>query len=108
MNFRSIFLSLFFLAPAFVFAGEVSGTIKKDGVSLANQEIKITQGEKVIAVVTTDKNGYFSINIQQVGRFKLEIPGYDGASFEVVSTNNSTSYVLSLVKVGDAWQLKKQ
>jgi orotate phosphoribosyltransferase-like protein len=101
-------LSLLFFIPSFIFAGEISGTIKKDGVALAEQEIKIFQGDKVVATTKTDKNGYFSVNIAQVGRYKLGITGYEGASFDVVSTNSSISYTLSVVKVEGAWQIKKQ
>jgi hypothetical protein len=108
MNTRNIFLSLLFFLPSFVFAGEIYGTIKKDGLAMVNQEVKITQAGKVIATTTTDKNGFFSTTIQQVGKFKLELSGYEGAIFEVFSTNNANGYTLSLVKAGDTWQLKKQ
>jgi hypothetical protein len=108
MNIRSIILPLLFFVPAFAFAGEITGTIKKDGQPLIEQEIKITLGDKVIATTKTDKNGYFSVNIQQVGRYKLQVTGYEGASFDVVSTNSSISYTLALVKVDGVWQIKKQ
>ena len=108
MNIRSIILSLFFFIPAFAFAGEISGTIKKDGVAMVEQEIKITQGDKVIATTKTDKNGYFSVTIPQVGRYKLQLTGFEGASFDVVSTNSSINYTLSVVKVEGVWQIKKQ
>jgi hypothetical protein len=108
MNTRNIVLSLLFFLPSFVFAGEIYGTIKKDGVALAGQEVKITQAGKVIATTTTDKNGFFSTTIQQVGKFKLELTNYTGAAFEVFSTNNANGYTLTLVKEGDVWQLKKQ
>ena len=108
MNIRSIILAVMFFVPSLIFAGEISGTIKKEGQPLAEQEIKITQGDKVIATAKTDKNGYFSVQIQQVGRYKLGIPGYDGATFDVVVTNSSITYTLALVKVDGAWQIKKQ
>jgi hypothetical protein len=108
MNFKSIILSLLFFVPAMAFAGEISGTIKKDGVAMVEQEVKIMQGDKVIATTKTDKNGYFSLTIQQVGKYKLQLTGFDGASFDVVSTNSSISYTLALVKVEGAWQIKKQ
>jgi len=108
MNFKSIILSLLFFVPAMAFAGEISGTIKKDGVAMVEQEVKIMQGEKVIATTKTDKNGYFSVTITQVGKYKLQLTGFDGAAFDVVSTNSSISYTLALVKVEGAWQIKKQ
>ena len=108
MNFRNFIISLLFFIPSLTFAGEISGTIKKDCVALVNQEIKITQGDKVIATTTTDKNGYFSVTIQPVGRFKLAVTGYEGASYDVVSTNNSITYPLMLVKEGEVWLIKKQ
>lgn len=108
MNIRSIVIALLFFIPSLTFAGEITGTIKKDGQPLANQEINITKDGKVVATTTTDKNGYFSTTIQQVGRFKLEMKGYEGATFDVVSTNTSISYTLALVKVEGVWQIKKQ
>jgi len=108
MNTRGIILSLFFFLPSFVFAGEIYGTIKKDGLPLANQEVKITQGDKVIATTTTDKNGFFSTTVSQVGKYKLELAEYAGATFEVFSTNNANGYTLALVKEGDTWLIKKQ
>lgn len=108
MHTRNILMSLLFVLPSFVFAGEIYGTIKKDGVALAAQEVKITQAGKVIATTTTDKNGFFSTTIQQVGKFKLELTGFDGATFEVFSTNNANGYTLALVKEADKWLIKKQ
>ena len=108
MNIRSFILPLLFFIPALTFAGEISGTIKKDGQALVEQEIKITQGDKVIATAKTDKNGYFSVNIAQVGRYKLQLTGYESAAFDVVSTNTSISYTLAVVKAEGVWQIKKQ
>jgi hypothetical protein len=108
MNFRNIILAVLFFVPSLIFAGEISGTIKKDGQPLAEQEIKFTRGDQVIATAKTDKNGYFSVTIQQVGRYELKITGYDGAIFDVVSTNSSMTYTLALVKVDGVWQIKKQ
>jgi len=62
----------------------------------------------VIATTLTDKNGYFSMAIKEVGKYKLEVVDHAGATYDVFSTNNSTGYTLSLVKAGDVWQLKKQ
>lgn len=108
MNTRNIIIALMFLLPSFAFAGEIYGTIKKDGTALVTQEVKIMQADKVIATATTDKNGYFTFNIPAVGKYKLVITGFDGATYEVFSTNSSTGYTLSLVKAGEVWQLKKQ
>jgi len=108
MNTRNIIIALMFFLPSFAFAGEIYGTIKKDGTALVTQEVKITQGDKVIATATTDKNGYFTFNIPTVGKYKLVVTGFDGAMYEVFSTNSSTGYTLSLVKAGEVWQLKKQ
>ena len=107
MKAKNIFLFLLFLVPSLTFAGEIFGTLKKDGKPMVNQEISITQNGKVIATDSTDAKGYFSINLKQVGQFKLEVKGYDGATFDVFSTNNSVDLTLSLVKSGDKWLLKK-
>ena len=105
---KNILFCLLLLLPGISIAGEIFGTLKKDGKPLVKQEVKIMQGDKVIATAVTDANGYFTITIKQIGKFTIVLPGYDGASFEVFSTNNSTGYTLSLIKTGDKWQLKKQ
>lgn len=105
---KNILFCLLFFLPTLTFAGEIFGTLKKDGKALAKQEVNITQNGKVIGTATTDANGYFSIVIKPVGKCNIELPGYPGATFEVFSTNNSTGYTLTLVKAGDVWQLKKQ
>lgn len=108
MKLKNLIALLMLILPSFAFAGEIYGTLKKDGKPLAKQEIKITQNGTVIGTAVTDENGYYSIVIKPIGKCKLEVPGYAGAEFEVFSTNNSTDYTLSLVKAGDVWQLKKQ
>lgn len=105
---KNTVLFLLMIIPALSFAGEIFGTLKKDGKPLVNQEIQITQNGTVIGTATTDEKGYYSITIKQVGKVKLEVPGYAGATLEVFSTNNSSEFTLSLVKEGDAWLLKKQ
>lgn len=105
---KNILFCLLILLPTLSIAGEIFGTLKKDGKPVVKQEVKIIQNGKVFGTATTDANGYFSIMIKQVGKFTIELPGYEGATFEVFSTNNSTGYTLSLVKTGDKWQLKKQ
>src|SRR5687767_6820491 len=105
---RHIFILLILLLPVLSFAGEIFGTLKKDGKPLAKQEVKIMQNGKEIATATTDATGYFSVVVKPIGKLTIEVPGYEGAVFEAFSTNNSTGYTLSLVKTGDKWQLKKQ
>lgn len=107
MNTKKILFFLLFLLPMTSFAGEIYGTLKKDGKPLAKQEVKITQNGTVLATTVTDDNGFFSMTIKQVGQVKLEVTGYEGAVLGVFSTNNSTDYTLSLIKVGDKWELKK-
>jgi len=104
---KNILFCLLLLLPTLSFAGEIFGTLKKDGNPLVKQEIKFTQNGKEIGTVTTDEKGYFSIIIKQIGKLSIELTGYEGAIFEVFSTNNSTGYTLSLVKEGDKWLLKK-
>lgn len=98
---------LLMLLPALSFAGEIFGTLKKDGKALVKQEVKISQNGAVIGTVTTDEKGYFSITVKQIGKLTIQLTGYEGAAFEVFSTNNSTGYTLSLIKAGDKWELKK-
>lgn len=100
-----IFILLF--VPILSLAGEIYGTIKgDDGKPVTNQVVQIMQNEKVIASDTTDINGYFTVKIKEVGKFKIEVVGHKGASFDVFSTNKSSRYNLILNKAGDKWILK--
>lgn len=108
MKIKSILLALLVALPFLTYAGEIFGTLKKDGKPMVKQEIKILQQGKVIATTTTDEKGYYSVEVKPVGRLQLQVSGFDGAVYEVLSTNNSSDYTLSLVKAGDKWELKKQ
>ncbi len=103
---------LLFVLMSFSFlgqAGEVYGTIKgNDGKPLTKQVVQILLNEKVIASDTTDINGYFSVKIKEVGKLKLVIIGFKGASFDVFSANSATRYNLSMIKADDKWILKSQ
>lgn len=105
---KNILFCLLLLLPTLTFAGEIFGTLKKDGKPMVKQEVKLMQNGKEIASATTDDKGYFSVVVKPIGKLSLTLPGYDGATFDVFSTNNSSGYTLSLVKEGDKWALKKQ
>ncbi|HJW30537.1 MAG TPA: hypothetical protein VJ508_14995 [Saprospiraceae bacterium] len=105
---RHLLLALLLLLPALTFAGEIFGTLKKDGKGMAKQEVIFTQNGKEIAKTVTDDKGYFSVVIKPIGKLTISLTGYEGAVFDVFSTNNSSGYTLSLVKEGDKWTLKKQ
>jgi hypothetical protein len=93
--------------PILTFAGEIYGTIKgDDGKPLTNQAVQIMLNDKIMATAKTDINGYFTIPIKEVGKFKLEVVGFKEASFDVFSSNKSTRYNLLMSKAGDKWILK--
>jgi hypothetical protein len=107
MKAARILLLILLLFPILAYSGEIYGTIKGDnGKPLSKQVIQIIQNEKLIASDTTDTNGYFSVKLKEVGKFKLEIVGFKGAFFDVFSANSSTRYNLILNKTGDQWILK--
>jgi hypothetical protein len=106
-TFKSILMLILFALPSLTFAGEIFGTIKKDGKAVAKQEVKIMQNGKEIAKAISDDNGYYSVNIKSIGKVSIELTGYAGATLEGFSTNNSSEYNLILTKTGDTWQLKK-
>lgn len=105
---KNILFGLLLLLPTLSFAGEIFGTLKKDGKPLANQEVTFVHGTNLIGTVTTDEKGYFSFVAKPVGKLTLQLSGYEGATFDVFSTNNSSGYTLSLVKEGDKWLVRKQ
>ena len=103
---RILILILLFI-PVLAHSGEIYGTIKgTDGKPLTKQIVQIMQNDKLVASGTTDTNGYFTVVVKEVGKLKLEIVGYKGASFEVFSSKTSTRYNLMLNKNGDQWILK--
>jgi len=103
---RILMLMLLFV-PVMSYAGEIYGTIKgDDGKPLINQVVQIKLEDKVIASTTTDANGYFTVTIKEVGKYKLEVVGFKDASFEVFSSNKSTRYNLLMNKSGEKWVLK--
>ena len=107
MKTTTILLLVLLFVPFLSFAGDIYGTIKgDDGKPLMNQVVQIKQNDKVLASATTDANGYFTVTIKEVGKFKLEVAGYKDASFEVFSSNKSTRYNLLMNKAGDKWILK--
>jgi hypothetical protein len=107
MKTSGLLLLIFLLLPILSSAGEIYGTIKgDDGKPLVNQVVQIMQIDKVIASATTDANGYFTVTLKEVGKFKLVVVGFKDAGFDVFSSNKSTRYNLLMNKAGERWILK--
>ena len=88
MKTKRILMLLLLFVPILSYAGDIYGTIKgDDGKPLTNQVVQIKQNDKIVASDTTDANGYFTVTVKEVGKFKLEVVGYKEASFEVFSSN---------------------
>ena len=107
MKTTTVLILILLFVPILSIAGDIYGTIKgDDGKPLINQVVQIMQNDKVLASAKTDANGYFTVTLNEVGKFKLEVAGYKDASFEVFSSNKSTRYNLLMNKAGDKWILK--
>ena len=107
MKTKRILMLILLFIPIMSYAGEIYGTIKgDDGKPLINQVVQIKLNDKVIASDTTDANGFFTVTLKEVGKFKLEVVGYKEASFDVFSSNKSTRYNLLMNKAGEKWMLK--
>lgn len=107
MKTAGLLVFILLIVSSLSFAGEIYGTIKgDDGKPLTKQVVQIMQNDKLMASDTTDTNGYFTVAIKEVGKFKLEVVGYKEAGFEVFSSNKSTRYNLLMNKAGDKWILK--
>jgi hypothetical protein len=107
MKTTGILILMLLFLPVLSHAGEIYGTIKgDDGKPLTGQVVQIMQNDKVIASAKTDANGYFTVAVKDVGKFKLEVVGYKDAGIEVFSSNKSTRYNLLMNKAGDKWILK--
>jgi hypothetical protein len=106
MKTIKVFLLILVLVPALTFAGDIFGTLTKNGKPFAKQPVKITAVDgKVIKSDSTDAFGYFSFSIKQVGQFKLQA---GGAVTDVTSNNSPTGYKFDLVQKNSKWELIKK
>ena len=106
MKIKKMLLLILFLIPVMIFAGNIFGTITKNGKPFAKQPVKITANDgTVIKSDSTDAFGYFSITIKQVGQFKLNA---GGAVADVTINNSPTGYTFILVQNNSKWQLIKK
>jgi hypothetical protein len=103
MKIIKLFVLILLLIPALTLAGEIFGTISKNGKPYAKQQVTIYNNDSTIKKsCITDDFGYFSITIKQVGKFKLKT---GGAVTDVFSNNNPTGYTFILVQQNSKWQL---
>ena len=106
MKIKKMLFLVLFLIPVMIFAGNIFGTITKNGKPFAKQLVKITTNDgTLIKSDSTDALGYFSITIKQVGQFKLSA---GGAVTDVSSNNSPTGYNFILVQNNSKWQLIKK
>jgi hypothetical protein len=106
MKIIKLFLLILFLVPALTFAGNIFGTITKNGKPFAKQPVKITASDgTLIKADSTDAFGYFSITIKQLGQVKLNA---GGAVTDVTSNNSPTGYTFILVQNNSKWELIKK
>ena len=106
MKITKMFLLLLFVIPALTFAGDIFGTITKNGKPFAKQLVKITANDgTVIKSDSTDAFGYFTMNIKPLGQFKLCA---GGAITDVTSNSSPTGYTFILVQNNSKWQLIKK
>ena len=106
MKIKQMLLVLLFVIPVLTFAGNIFGTITKNGKPFAKQLVKITTNDgTLIKSDSTDALGYFSITIKQVGQVKLSA---GGATTDISSNNSPTGYNFILVQNNSKWQLIKK
>ena len=106
MKIKKMLLLILFIIPVLTFAGDIFGTITKNGKPFAKQLVKITTNDgTVLKSDSTDAFGYFTMNIKQVGQFKLTA---GGAVTDVSSNNSPTGYTFILVQTNSKWQLIKK
>lgn len=106
MRQTKMFLLITLLIPAIAFAGDIFGTITKNGKPFAKQPVVITTAAgKVIKADSTDAFGYFTLTIKQLGQFKLSA---GGAVTDVTSNSSPTGYTFILVEKDSKWQLIKK
>lgn len=103
---KIFFLLIVLFIPLLTTAGDIFGTITKNGKPFAKQQVKITAiNGTVIKTDSTDAFGYFSVTIKQVGQFKLNA---GGAVADVSSNNSPTGYTFILIQKNSKWELIKK
>ncbi len=106
MKIKKMLLLMLIVIPALTFAGNIFGTITKNGKPFAKQPVKLTTLDgTVIKSDSTDAFGYFTMTIKQVGQFKLSA---GGAVADVSSNNSPTGYNFILIQNNSKWQLIKK
>jgi hypothetical protein len=106
MKIKKLLFIILLIIPAFTFAGEIFGTISKDGKPFAKQPVSITAVDgTVVKAVTTDATGYFSVTIEKLGPFKLKA---GEAVADVNSNVTATGYNFVLIQQDSKWQLIKK
>jgi hypothetical protein len=106
MKIKKMLLLLLFVIPALAFAGNIFGTITKNGKPFAKQLVKITTNDgTILKSDSTDALGYFSMNIKQLGQLKLNA---GGAVVDVTSNTSPAGYNFILVQTNGKWQLIKK
>jgi hypothetical protein len=106
MKIKKLLLLLLFVIPALTFAGNIFGTITKNGKPFAKQLVKITTNDgTILKSDSTDALGYFSMNIKQLGQLKLNA---GGAVVDVTSNTSPAGYNFILVQTNSKWQLIKK
>ena len=106
MKIKRVLFIILLLFPLLTNAGDIFGTITKNGKPFAKQPIKITAiNGAVIKLDSTDAFGYFSVTIKQLGQLKLNA---GGAVADVSSNNSPTGYTFILIQNNSKWQLIKK
>jgi len=106
MKIKIMLLLILFVMPLLTIAGDIFGTITKNGKPYAKQLVKITTADgTVIKTDSTDAFGYFSVSIKQAGQFKLKA---GGAVADVSSNNSPSGYTFILIQKNSQWQLIKK
>ena len=106
----NILFVLFLLIPLFIKAGDIFGTISKDGRPVVKAVVTITSGNGTETKSdTTDATGYFSVKMRQLGQCKMKVklllPPNAETDGIVYSNTSPTGYTFILTQQNAGWKL---
>jgi hypothetical protein len=100
--------AVFFL-PAFLFAGQIYGSVTAGGRAVPKAVISVKCGGAVTTGATAD-DGSYRMNVPQQGRCTFELSSYRGQpSADVFSYPNPAQYDFDLVRRSDGnYELRRR
>lgn len=91
-----------------VWAGQVEGTLYREGRPVQGATIELRRGEEVVERIKTSGSGTFGVFLQATGSYELVLPEH-GLGSRIYSYPSPVRYDFDLVKKGaDGYELRRR